>query len=137
MGHITPDGDIFGMPLTDGTEALCRVLFKSQYFRNVILVGVYGRASGHDPISQIRAKKDPLVQIYASCESLDLGQWRYLGNAPVSDGERQLSKRVVGGEIWLRDEHLGPVGDNSQSLPQMDVYGDRVLQRKVERCIAV
>jgi len=136
MGHTTIEGDVFGLPLADGSEALCRVLFKSQYFRNVILIGIYGRLSERDPIAQVQSA-EPFTKMYASCESLDNGEWRYLANLPVSEHERHLSKRIVGGDVWLGDEKLGPTSEGTQTLPQMDVHGDHILQRKVERYIAV
>ena len=136
MAYVSAEGDVFGLPLSAGGEALCRVLFRSQYFRNVILVGAYGTVSGPDAAAQIRGIA-PITLIYASCESLDRGQWRYIANVPLTEKEEEFSKRIVGGEVWLRDQAIGPASAEHLGLPQMDVHGDRVLIRKVEKAIAV
>ena len=127
-------GDIFSLPLGGNSAALCRVVFTSTYFKQVILISVHG------PIDFARAPemqaRDPaLVMLYCSSASLSKGDWAWLTSSPTTAEDRAHTRRIVGGSVWLGDEHLGLPQEADLELRRMDVHGDRVLVRKVSRVL--
>jgi hypothetical protein len=126
------EGDLVLLPLNTGESAICRVLYKSGYFRNVILLGIYGK---YDPAQVLQAGSNPLELIYCGSTSIKNRKWPCIGNLPLSEDEKGLSKRIVGGDVWVGDECLGGVAGENATLPKMSVFGDKVLLRAVERAI--
>jgi hypothetical protein len=132
MAHAVKHGDLFEIPLPSGARALCRVVFKSEYFRNVVLIGVHGISGATDP--QTQSEGSPLFTIYGSTGSLKNGTWSFIQRTSPRLEDVALSKRRVGGDLWIEDEHLGAcTGD--VGVPEMDVHGDRVLIKKVHRVL--
>jgi hypothetical protein len=128
------EGDIVAVPLNDGSEALCRILYRSAYFKKVILLACYGRWSRTSDV--VAQTTGPIIgQFYCGCQNIENVTWRYLGNGSVSLAERQQSKRIVGGDVWLADECLGPVTSSTADLPHMHTYGERVLVKTIERVL--
>ena len=132
--HIVSQGDLFSVPLNENVAALCRVAFASEYFKDVILVTVHGYSAPEtDAVEQantpIRAK------VYCSSVSLQRGVWAYLANTPAKPEDKEISRRIVGGDVWVGDQHIGPPNRLEGNLPQMDVYGDRVLVKYLSRVL--
>lgn len=132
--HVVKEGDVFSLPIQETVSALCRVAFVSQYFKEVMLITVHGFvAQDDDPVEKSRTPVR--AQFYCSSASLQRGMWRYLASTPVTKEDNELSRRVVGGDVWIGDQHLGQPTQTADNLPQMDVYGDRVLIKRVARVL--
>jgi len=126
------EGDVVTVPVEDKTLMLCRVLYKSQRFKHVALVGCYGRFVESLPVaSQLQSGLvgNPL---YTTVQPKMIASWQRLDNQPLSEQEVQLSLRIVAGDVWLGDKHLGTASHSElASLPKMDVYGDRIFVRRI------
>lgn len=133
MAHTVKHGDLFELPLASGSRALCRIAFKSGYFRNVVLIGVRGITGAGDPKEQ--SKGPPVFSIYGSSASLRSGKWVFLQRTAQRQEDAELSKRLVAGDIWIENQCLGPAASGSHGVPEMDVYGDGVLARKVQHVL--
>ena len=123
-------GEVFAVPLPDGEVAICRVLYTSSYFRNVMLIAVHG-ATADDSHYQQQIANPAVTHFYCSSESFAKGNWRLLASTAVTAEDRATSKRIVAGDVWIEDQHMGPAGVADAGLPQMDVYGERILSRKL------
>ena len=119
------EGDFYIVPINEETSILCRVLYKSSYFKHVALVASYGAYDEEQPLSEQSPVGTPL---YTTVQPKLITTWQFLENTPISKLEHLLSKRIVGGEVWLGDEHLGnPTKIEEKTLRQMDVYGDHIF----------
>jgi hypothetical protein len=125
------EGDVFHIPLESGASAICRVLYKSQYFKKVILIAVYGLVDAEaEAADQITAPIKGLF--YCSSVNIEKGEWHVFHNVPVNAEERLHSKRIVGGSVWIEDQCIGDASPDSRNLPQMDTHGERILAKKIE-----
>jgi hypothetical protein len=128
--HVVREGDVFALPLHEAASALCRVAFVSEYFKEVMLITIHGfAAQDDDPVE--KARTPVRAKFYCSKASLQRGVWRHLASTPVTKEDSELSRRLVGGDVWVGDQHLGPPSQTTGNLPQMDVFGDRVLIKRV------
>ena len=122
------EGDIFTIPLEDGREALCRVLYASSYFKDVVLLGCYGCSL---PTAE-QVDANPKVMMYTGWSKA----WSVIGHKPVDSHERTFSRRIVAGDVWEGDKHMGQATEAElTSLPKMEVFGHRILARKLAQYV--
>jgi Immunity protein 26 len=131
MPKITPaPGDVFLIPLSESESALCRVVYVSSYFKKVMLITVHGRCRSTQA-NPAQALSGTVASFYCSTQSMATGHWPLVGSSRLQPEDKLLSRRIVGGDVWLADQHLGPASEEDSNLPQMDVHGDKVLVRKL------
>jgi len=131
------EGDIVAVPVESDSLMLCRVLYKSQYFKHVALVGCYGRFIESLPVALQLQSGLVGVPLYTTVQPKKIGSWQRLDNQQLSEQEIQLSLRIVAGDVWLGDNHLGAASETElASLPQMDVYGDRLFARRISNNVS-
>ena len=133
MSTEVEEGDFYAIPLGDGREALCRVLFKSNYFRNVVLLGCCGfNGTGRErSLEGLELIGRPT---YTSCNERTTRTWRRVGHIALGPSELDLSLRTSGGIVWKGDSVLGDASeDQMRCLPKMDVFGDRIFLKKILR----
>jgi hypothetical protein len=125
------EGDIFTIPLEGGREALCRVLYASSYFKNVVLIGFYGaRSDKFSTSGQVSAS--PKALIYTGWSKT----WPVIGHEPVANHESVLSRRIVAGDVWEGDRHVGQATEVEwAALSKMEVYGHRILVRQLAKYV--
>jgi hypothetical protein len=113
------EGDLLAIKVGERTFA-GKVLFTSEIFRDVVLLAIYlSESNGREP--------DLLLYTVGSC--IGSSGWGKIGSEAVTDAERKLSKRIVGGEVWLGDTELGPAQRSEwKSLPKMEVYGCKAVE---------
>lgn len=71
---------------------------------------------------------------YTSSESISAGRWAIVAFAPISDAEKLMSRRIVGGDIWVADESFGEASEHDlKTLPKMSIYGYRLIEKAVAR----
>lgn len=51
---------------------------------------------------------------YTGSQLLKSGDWKIIGNQPVTDSEKNLTLRMVGSSLYLLDEYLGVVPNNER-----------------------
>ncbi|MBX3625342.1 MAG: hypothetical protein KF892_10045 [Rhizobacter sp.] len=125
-------GGIYAIP-GGGHYAFAKVIYMSEYFKDVLLVRMYERAF---PSIDVPSSLEDVHSrgIYAGIDSVKKGAWVLAGSAPVTDADRALTRRVVGGDVWVEDVHIGPASDEElRALPNMDVYGYRLIEKAVAR----
>jgi hypothetical protein len=133
MAHTVKHGDVFELPLVSGERALCRITYKSRYFRNVVQIAVHGLAGAADP--ELLSEGKPVAVFYGSSVCLRDGRWRFVSRTAPRPEDVWLSKRLVGGDVWIEDDHVGPPAPGDEGLAQMDVYGDKLLAKVVQRVL--
>lgn len=125
-------GGIYAIP-GGGHYAFAKVIYMSEYFKDVLLIRMYAKAfpSIDLPLS---LENVPSRGIYTGIDSVKKGAWLFAGSAPVTDADRAFTRRVVGGDVWVEDAHIGPASDEElRALPNMDVYGYRLIEKAVAR----
>ena len=133
MARRVREGDLYAVALGDGLEALCRVLYKSSYFRNVVLMGCYGLAGREGACSE-KALSLISPPTYTGCEKKVTASWRLISTRDLSTEEKNLSKRIVGGSVWIGDSHIGPASAvESSTLPKMSVYASKLFIKKLRQ----
>ena len=129
-GLKTAEGDLISIQRGNRTFT-CKVLYSSEIFRDVILLAVF-RAEGAERGTKL-ADREPDLLIYTSAKCLGREGWEKIGFEPVLDSERQRSRRIVGGEIWLGDREIGPAsGADSKKLPRMQVAGCLAVEIRLD-----
>jgi hypothetical protein len=125
------EGDIFTIPLEDGREALCRILYASSYFKDVVLIGCYGVCSDKFSATE-QVSVSPKAMMYTRWSKT----WPVIGHEPTTSHEGILSRRIVAGDVWEGDEHMGQATEiELASLSKMEVYGHRILVRQLAKYV--
>ncbi|MBA2672617.1 Imm26 family immunity protein [Ramlibacter sp.] len=126
-------GNIYAIP-GGGKYAYGKVIYLSEYFKDVMLVRLFAKAYSSPDAPPEGLDSLPSTTVFAGKEAITKGVWVLVGSASVSNAERALTRRVVGGDVWIEDSHVGPASDEDlRVLPQMDVYGYRLIEKKVAR----
>lgn len=126
-------GNVYAIP-GGGKFALGKIVFASEYFKDVILIRLFEKS--FLSLTELPSEMDSLSsrQMFTGAESIKKGGWKIVGNAPVSDAEKAMSRRIVGGDVWVEDDHLGPASEQDiASLKNMDIYGYRLIEKAVAR----
>jgi hypothetical protein len=107
-----------------------KVLYLSHRYENVILLGIYNiRTPAEECPKTLPA--DFRVLVYTSQDPVLKKRWICIGHEPLLTGQIGVAKRIVAGEVWLDDQHLGPASEiDRRSLPQMDVLGAALVEKK-------
>ena len=126
----TAEGDVIALRLPDRLF-LGKVIFVSTVFRDVILLALFRADTlGYD---QPLSSREPDLLIYTSKKCIGATGWERVGFEPVSSSERQRSRRIVGGEVWLADEELGQASATDwKTLPRMDVFGCTAVEARLQ-----
>jgi hypothetical protein len=129
-------GDLIAIP-SGAHIGLAKVIYVSQYFREVVLLKLYrtvlSEGAAHFPCAAAAADL-----YYTSSCPISTGRWRIAGFEPVSDVEQLLSKRTVAGDIWVADERLGEASEHDlETLPKMLTYGFKLIEKAVARLAEV
>lgn len=129
-------GDVVAIPAGGGRRIAAKVLFLSKRNKDVALFALTDReVDAQQGISAV-SWADYKLFLYSSAVPVNRGDWHIVGYLPLSEEEAGASRRVVGGELWVGDEYLGPASPvDSTELPQMDVLGLRLLERMAERLL--
>lgn len=126
-------GDMIAIPSGDQI-GLAKVVYSSDFFKNVLLLRLYRKTYPDLEIKEfpeVDAKSD---LYYTSSDPVTEGRWKKIGFQPISGIEKLLSKRTVGGEVWIGDEHLGPASEQElEALPKMLTYGYRLIEKAISR----
>lgn len=129
-------GDVVAIPAGAGRRIAAKVLFLSKRNKDVALFALTDREVGATQEVSALSWADYKLFLYSSAVPVNRGDWHIVGHLPLSEEEAAASRRVVGGELWVGDDYLGPASPvDSAELPQMDVLGLRLLERKAERLL--
>jgi excinuclease UvrABC helicase subunit UvrB len=72
------------------------------------------------------------LSIYTSNHKIKTEEWSIVSHENVSAEEKQMSKRIVAGNIWIEDDFIGIATENDyESLAGMGVCGIRAAEKKI------
>ncbi|WP_431476621.1 hypothetical protein [Massilia eburnea] len=126
-------GDLIAIPSGDRI-GLAKVVYTSDFFRNVLLLRLYRKTYPNLDINELPAVEELSDLYYTSSDPVTEGRWTKVGFQPISEAEKLLSKRTVGGDVWIGDEHLGPASEQElEVLPKMLTYGYRLIEKAISR----
>ena len=122
-------GEIILIPVVNGFVP-AKVLYLSQRYENVILLGVFNFRT----VVKERPQKLPEhfgIMLYTSQDPILKKRWITVGQEQLLTSQKGLAKRIVAGEVWLEDQSLGPASEvDRQTLPHMDVLGAGLVEKK-------
>jgi hypothetical protein len=121
MSNVVP-GDVFLVPIGRRQYCPVKVLYVSEYFKNVMLVGAY-KAIVDAKVMPQRLPRSFGATIYSVVRGAEKdGKWIKVGTKPVLAREKRLSTRIVGGDVWVEDTCLGPPSlEERKTLPRMRI----------------
>ncbi|MGY4397008.1 hypothetical protein ACVWZA_002199 [Sphingomonas sp. UYAg733] len=128
-------GSVLAIP-TNGGAVLAKVIFASSYFADVVAIKLYPGAIANSGSMVGDTESRPFEVYFTSGSALRSKRWKVLGQVEITDGERKLTKRTAGGEVWIEDKHLGIADDNQLAeLPKMLVHGPKLIEKYAARTI--
>ena len=122
-------GDVLRMPLSKDVFVFAKILYSSRRYLGVMLLGLARglHSSSLPPNLDFTAG---LFYTAVTCPAYN--GWEVVGQVPPSVSETACALRIVAGNVWLGDTHTRPATDKDYaSLPQMDVLGCALLQKKI------
>ena len=126
-------GDLIAIP-SAGRFGIAKVLFCSEYFAQVVLLGLFRRSFDAVESPDIAVLNWPMDLYYTGSSPIAAGLWPVVGYQALLAGESSLSRRIVGGDVWDEDRHLGPASQHDlATLPKMLTHGTRLIEKAVQR----
>ena len=133
------EGDVVEIPLPDGRIAIGWVLHISQHFKDAvgfIVFGIKGQIR-EDVVfrgdSYVASSMTVLGPLYTHIDALKHYGWKVFAHQPVSDAKRQLTRRQVGGGVYVADDYLGSADELGEPcLKPMLAMGIPVVYGKIE-----
>lgn len=125
----TAVGDIVLISLEQGFRP-AKVLYVSQRYKDTILIGIYKAVV--DALEFPNHLSDDFeLLLYTSKVPIQKKRWHCVGNEPLRVNQKYLDLRVVAGDLWQGDKHLGRASDqNKQELLEMLVMGPVLVEKK-------
>lgn len=109
---------------------LAKVIFASNYFRNVVALKLFVGSNAEEPLDFARVEDLPFEVHYTGAQPIRSKRWNLVGKGDVSNLEQELTRRTSGGQIWIEDTHLGPATDaDLRKLPEMSVKGTALIEK--------
>ena len=134
------EGDIVEIPLPDGRAAIGWILHISQRFKNAVgfvVCGIKGEKRedvNFDPITGDPASMKIFGPLYTHIDNLTLSDWKIFAHQPLSNATRILTKREVGGNVYVGDECLGTVEELGEyDLKPMLGMGMPAVYKEIEK----
>ena len=130
------EGDILLFTLENNKYSLAKILFASKVFKNVILLGIYGKIIDEKQMPN-DLPNSYVDTIYTSSKRITEFGWEKIGNISVSESDKALTERNVGGEIYIEDKFIRIENENDAHIPYMGVYGFVALERKIKKIFRI
>ncbi|PQO46688.1 hypothetical protein [Blastopirellula marina] len=134
------EGDIVEIPLPDGRTAIGWILHLSTHFKNAVGFVVFGiKGEKSDQIVQDADAGQPLSlkvlgPLYTHVDNMKHCGWKTFAHQPISDSQRLLTKREVGGGVYVGDEYVGSVHEvGDPNLQPMRTMGMPIVYGEIEK----
>jgi hypothetical protein len=99
------NGNIVKIPLSNHEFALGKVIHISHVFKYCVIIGIYGFKYTNQNISEL--PQEYIEIISTSIEAFNKKwKWEIIGNAPISLEDKEKTKRIIAGDIWIEDSLL-------------------------------
>ncbi|MEE5129816.1 hypothetical protein V2J82_05125 [Pseudomonas alliivorans] len=127
----TTVGDVVLIPVKDGFKA-AKILYVSDRYKDTILLGIFkGLLSEKKMPEQLPESIDLLL--YTSKVPIQKQRWHFVGHEELRDPQKNLDLRVVAGDLWKGDTHLGSASAEDRiNLPEMLVMGAGLVEKKAD-----
>ena len=134
------EGDLVEIPLPDGRTAIGWILHISKLFKSMIgfvVFGIKGQVREdveHDlEIGDLSSMK-VLGPFYTNEDAITHYGWMTFANHKISPGKRQLTKRLVGSNVYVGDECIreATLPDQSTLKPMLSM-GMVAVYQHIER----
>ena len=134
------EGDIVEIPLPDERTAIGWILHVSQHFKNAvgfIVFGIKGQLR-EDIVSELGsgepASMKVLGPLYTHMDAIKHYGWKTIAHQPISEQKRMLTKRDVGGGVYVGDEYIGSVQEvGDPAVKPMLAMGMPVVYAEIEK----
>jgi len=134
------EGDIVEIPLPDGGVAIGWILHLSKHFKNAVgfvVAGIKGQLRDDvtiDPRTGNPSAMKVLGPLYTHIDNLTLCGWRVYAHQPISESKRMLTKRRVGGDVYVGDDYIGSIEElDAQTLRPMLLMGMPVVYMEIAK----
>ncbi len=134
------EGDIVEIPLPDGRNAVGWILHVSQHFKDAVGFVVFGiKGQVREDVvfledSDIPSSMTVLGPLYTHIDAIKHYGWKVIAHHSVSEAKRQLTRRQVGGGVYVADEYLGSAEQLGEAnLKPMLAMGMPVVYREIEK----
>ncbi len=116
-------GDVFFIPLKDGTFGWARVEFISKRYKKAMQCGLYSFRTARNSASVNLLNSNIVKIFYTSTEMLEKKLWGILPG--ISSNIDSIStRRIVAGRVVELDEDKGPAtSEDKRNLPKMNLAG--------------
>ena len=134
------EGDIVQIPLPDGRVATGWILHISQRTKDAVGFIVFGIEGQHavDVVYDLESRNPMSMKVlgplYTHLDNLALSGWKKYAHQPISDAKRQLTRRLVGGNVYVADDYLGSAEELGETgLKPMLAMGMPVVYGEIVR----
>lgn len=127
------EGDIYVLS-SKSKNALAKVIYTSNYFKDVILIKLYLSPVEADKVPSNYLVDSDFKLIYTGKDSVKKSTWNLIASQQVSADEKKLTKRIVAGDVWVGDDMIGKASDSDlEKLPKMLTLGYKLIDKKVSK----
>lgn len=129
------EGDIVEIPLPDGRLAIAWILHLSKHFKDAVGFVVFGiKEQLRNDNFEAKPFLDVIGPLYTHVAALKHYGWKTFAHQSISESKRLLTKRRVGGDVYLGDDYLGSVEElGEENLRPMLVMGMPVIYQEIEK----
>jgi hypothetical protein len=134
------EGDIVEIPLPDGRTAIGWILHISKRFKDAvgfIAFGIKGQLRDDVVIDSLTGNPSSMTvlgPLYTHIDNLIPCSWQVIAHQPISEKDRMLTKRKVGGGVYVYDDYIGSTEElGEQNLRPMLVMGMPVVYMEIEK----
>ena len=128
------------MPLPDGRVAVCWIVHQSQHFKDAVGFVVFG-IKGQKAAAVVSEAETgrPLAMsvfgpLYTHKDAFEHYGCIKVGYQAIREAHRSLTKRIVGGGVYVADECIGSVDEvDSAGLKRQLIGGLPACYKRIER----
>lgn len=133
------EGDIVEIPLPDGRVAVGWILHVSTRFAGAVGFVVFGiKGVLREDFVVASRNLSVLGVLYTNIAAVAHYGWKVIAHQPLTDAKRALTKRRVGGDVYVADDYIGPVeGHSTDDLKPMLLYGMAAVYNEIEAAFPV
>ncbi|WP_137940096.1 hypothetical protein [Chitinivorax sp. B] len=129
-------GMVIGIPVSGGS-VVGKVLYVSEYFKDLILLGVCKILTERDVMPQILPDEFDLY-LYTTQDPIRKGKWAELGFDALRESQKGKALRIVADEVWLDDECIRKVSaEDRVELPKMLALGSILVEKKAAKLVGL
>lgn len=130
------EGDVVEIPLPNERTAVARIIHISQRTKGAvgfIVLGIKGQIDKRNTDKKFRA----LGPMYTSLDAAEHYGWKTIEHIPMNDRDRELTRRKVGGGVYVGDEYIGSVEKlHEENLKPMLLYGMVAVHNAINKAFA-